>query len=430
MVSKRARLAVINAHDARKENKRDLTPPPRQRHGGVRYVKHHGPGDAIHAFMRRTPAHGFGALLQGKSTAGRIFWMLCTLLFYVFGIVALGMVISRYREYLYRQNISVRNTAVDFPTVTICNINPARVSQRHLGGAQFEAEVAELESNVQSKFQSQEYVDAVSSLKAGVTSPLHVGRESFAIALSKLNASEKVAMGHQLEDMVVSCTFADEDCDLDKLLLNVEEGEYSQWLHDGTALRVAVHERGSMPQPDVAGVVVSPSSQLTVRLTTTSFERLGSPYRAADCATENHFTATTFTENFGFDYTKSSEIEYGCGCYDARLQPTLASHPCEEQNREDLSCMMARTSEYEKGQSSCNCVDECRLASVEVHFMDVAQTQVKEVPVMEVPEALAQVGGMLRFFTGSTLLTGVEMATLFVNVFGLVCSSGSYVSVD
>lgn len=43
---------------------------------------------------------------------------------------------------------------------------------------------------------------------------------------------------------------------------------------------------------------------------------------------------------------------------------------------------------------------------------------------------LADIGGMIRFFTGATLITGVEVTVLMFSAFVLACSSGKYVNVE
>ena len=89
------------------------------------------------------------------------------------------------------------------PAVTFCNLNRARMSK--LNNSRFRFLASELP-----------FLFRKDGVQNGSTAPEGVSvadDRQFAFALSRLTAQEQKELGHQLEDMLISCVFHGESCD-------------------------------------------------------------------------------------------------------------------------------------------------------------------------------------------------------------------------
>ena len=239
-------------------------------------------------YIENTTTHGVVRIFTGKSKVRRLFWAI------VF-VSALGFCLANIGErirYLAGDPTTttvtqkVNRNGIWFPAVTICNVNVLKRSV-------FESMVDESMLNVLTSV----FVDRQSEM---------CYNETLIEYLNQSNLSyrhiQDVAR-HQAKDLIVSCTFAGEECshtDFSEvltrlgycytfnnggkhgdrpllksqgigvryglsLILNIEQDEYLEWpLGLNAGVMVAIHPQNYPPVPDDIGIAVPPGRNMFI----------------------------------------------------------------------------------------------------------------------------------------------------------------------
>ena len=92
----------------------------------------------LHRFAETTSLQGIPQINRSSSLTGKISWT-------IFFLAACGMVVYQlidvFTKYYKREtssSVKLDYAKLDFPSVTICNLNPIRKSQAHLAGESFQ----------------------------------------------------------------------------------------------------------------------------------------------------------------------------------------------------------------------------------------------------------------------------------------------------
>ena len=92
----------------------------------------------LHRFAETTSLQGIPHMNRSSSWIGKFLWT-------IFFLAACGMVVYQlidvFAKYYKREtssSVKLDYAKLDFPSVTICNLNPIRKSQAHLAGASFQ----------------------------------------------------------------------------------------------------------------------------------------------------------------------------------------------------------------------------------------------------------------------------------------------------
>ncbi|XP_052255006.1 amiloride-sensitive sodium channel subunit beta-like [Dreissena polymorpha] len=231
---------------------------------------------------------------------------------------------------------------------------------------------------------------------------------AFRTLYMNIRRNERVRLGHNITDMLLSCTFNGRVCDagmfrlhgtpeygncwtLDndkftvmtpgpegglKLVLYMESMEYLQGITTGYGARIQVHEPGTYPYPVHEGMHVPASMETSIGLKLVTVERLNGTY--GDCEWGADFQA-----KYGVRYTRRScysacvleDIVSTCGCHsdDAeyfaqRLNDSLGR--CESKN--ETACQAGVERRYETMVSVCPCPNPCNET---VYVKSVSQRQ-------------------------------------------------------
>ncbi|XP_069506265.1 acid-sensing ion channel 1-like [Ambystoma mexicanum] len=270
-----------------------------------------------------------------------------------------SQLIATFLRYPTQEKVTmVNNARLAFPAVTFCNLNRARMSK--LNSSRFRFLASEL------PFLSRKGGDQNASTKMPEEVSIANDRQ-FAFALSRLTAQEQRELGHQLEDMLISCIFHGEVCDQSFFtpLLNhklgncytfngqrgspqqpgarnaepdilnatkagvsygltmelfIEQSEYIETLSNTAGLRVALHSQWDMPFPEEEGVNVPPGQESDIGVVKVHVHRLEEPY-GSKCSRGEEIR-NYYSEVYGMAYSQEAckkscgqaKIIKNCGC--------------------------------------------------------------------------------------------------------------------
>ncbi|XP_059164359.1 degenerin-like protein unc-105 [Physella acuta] len=229
------------------------------------------------------------------------------------------------------------------------------------------------------------------------SSTLYQNEEQFRDLFSFQNKSIRSALGHQIQDMMLQCSFAGRKCvqsnftqiqsavygncytiEYDKfiarksgpsagleLTLFLETSEYIPGITNGKGLQLVVHEQGTVPFPEDEGIAINPGTQTLIGLRMVKITRLGEPY--GPC-----ISTSTFEVKYGIKYTRNAcqriceqqQIIDTCQCVDA-LHPQLIIYmnatnvqPCN--NITQMMCVTEVEFNYNASEDKCGCASPCR----------------------------------------------------------------------
>ncbi|KAK3083686.1 hypothetical protein FSP39_001469 [Pinctada imbricata] len=187
--------------------------------------------------------------------------------------------------------------------------------------------------------------------------------------MSKSDRNKRIEVGHQIQDMLISCSFDGYKCYADNftvisnedfgncftlqssfvstkagprsglsVILYMEGEEYLEGISQGYGARVVVHEQDSFPFPADRGLYLSPSYESHIGVKMTKISREGDPY--GKCT-----DGEAYRQQYGIKYSrlvcqslcKQNEIFKRCGCYDFISQVELI-HFMHGEATEDKFC--------------------------------------------------------------------------------------------
>uniref|UniRef100_A0A914VCY3 Uncharacterized protein n=1 Tax=Plectus sambesii TaxID=2011161 RepID=A0A914VCY3_9BILA len=86
--------------------------------------------EVVADFADHTTAHGFGNVLRCDSCSGKGVWIVAMLIAWTVCCIQLAVTIIAYLQYPTATTIAVQySSSVQFPAVTVCNLNAARWSK-------------------------------------------------------------------------------------------------------------------------------------------------------------------------------------------------------------------------------------------------------------------------------------------------------------
>ncbi|XP_075061406.1 epithelial sodium channel subunit beta-like [Mixophyes fleayi] len=308
---------------------------------------------------------------------------------------------ATYLHYPTQEKVTLVNSArLPFPAITLCNLNRARMSQLN-----------------SSKYQS--LIDHLSIMTnaEGDNGLLNHDKERYlAFALSQLSTQDQMALGHQLQDMLISCVFHDEACNesyftpfLNHKLGNcytfngprhqssktevevlnatkagfsygltmelfIEQHEYISSLSTSAGLRVVLHGQGKMPFPEDEGVNVPPGQESDIGVVKVHVKRLQEPY-SSRCSS-GHDIRNYYADVYGTDYSREAckkscahyKIIKNCGCrmWEFPAPPGCNVPLCNISEPSVNNCVETYEYKLSHDQLKCHCPLQCEEENFEL----------------------------------------------------------------
>ncbi|CAH1796367.1 unnamed protein product [Owenia fusiformis] len=350
--------------------------------------------DIVSEFANDTATNGVPNIARAGSIPRRIIWTIIVL-------VAAGWMFTQLAQsfitYYKRPHSTLLtetfSSKIYFPAVTICNINPVRESQIYLSNS---TEIEALLRPTSQKEGSERFSQLTELQRSMQTLP----------------TSSLQAMGHLPETMIMSCTYAGEDCSYSdftmftnykygncitynagpdivtssqagaqhglSLELFVEENEYLT-LTDTVGFKVSIERQNKALFPEETGIFVPVGARTALSLKRQEIIRLPDPY-SSDCW--NLTANQSIYDNAYSDETEPSPKNYTrlaclktcyqlnlitqCACLSHKIKTRGTAYDKANVNLEELdfcnltdSCYLKVKDDYEDGSLDCNCNSEC-----------------------------------------------------------------------
>lgn len=360
---------------------------------------------------------------------------------------------SKYFDYKKHTQINIGFSTLNFPAVTVCNVNIMRQSQSNKSSEEIQLLLDEVDlesllaqaksfepdsetidyedygdysasdtsSSNSTEVQTVTFFDdfnisaALNYVRYTVednfynefgkgsweaisnASSSSTAEDIFRDMFSKMPKKTREEVGHQLDDMLLKCSFAGRKCILgnftrrhsanygncytlenDKfisrksgpaggleMILYLETNEYLEGVTSGKGAQVVIHEQGTLPFPDEEGIAVTAGEQTMIGLRQMQITRLDGDY--GPCKSVDDFRQTyniKYTRNTCLKICQQNLIIQSCQCYDEinqdindvmKLSDKIS--PCR--NAAQLTCVTGVKWRFDDNASSCNCDSPC-----------------------------------------------------------------------
>ncbi|XP_054756186.2 amiloride-sensitive sodium channel subunit beta-like [Lytechinus pictus] len=355
--------------------------------------------------MASTGAHGIPNIQRASNLWRRLIWVLLFCGGVSVVVWQVTTLIITFFSFGVDVNIDyVRQRAIKFPAVTVCNLNPVPISK-----AGYVLNLASDNPNSTSMFRGLLPHNNSASESTGYQDWGNVNFDELDTRVSNLQVAQGIIgstayenrseTGHDLDDMLLDCDFENYPCtpgnfshfynylygncftfnsgEFEKLLtvskvgplyglsleLYIQQSEYISSLQPSAGLRLLVHDQNEMPFPEDQGINLAPGAHASVGLSMAYLERLGTPY--TNCSSEFK-PGNIFKDKFRhLDYSRSacekncyfSEVMRVCGCADVKYNYNNSATPCDS---DKAVCVSEVEENYTSGMLACGCTMPCR----------------------------------------------------------------------
>ncbi|XP_046584648.1 amiloride-sensitive sodium channel subunit alpha-like [Haliotis rubra] len=303
-------------------------------------------------FAESTSFMGIPKIWASPRLVFKIMWTLFFLGATTVMIIQLVELFTTFYKYPVKTSVKLGFTALPFPAVTICNMNPIKLSKAKLLSCELQ-KTLEIPTEYQSEecvnitntvdlseFTETEYVCDESGCyeeEAGGLDTFYVRRELIANYLAAEYPEVRKDVGHHLESMLIECSLNGRSCDASKfttflsndlgncftlrskglqatksgpesglsMVINLESEEFIETFKTGYGLRVVIHDNGTRPFPGSEGFTVSAGSETSIAL---KLVRNDSTTRGGDYGKCND--SLIFKKKFGVAYTERACREF------------------------------------------------------------------------------------------------------------------------
>ncbi|XP_038078588.1 amiloride-sensitive sodium channel subunit alpha-like [Patiria miniata] len=351
----------------------------------------------VASLLENTGAHGIPNIKRAPNNFRKIFWTALFLTGVAMFIWQTSWLVTRYYSYGVDTKMEISSDRmVEFPAVTICNLNPIKsdfledlVDQ----GVPLPPSLTRPKRGYGDDSEEEEFDDRFEMLGDAVE------------LVAAFRYNDRRASGHLLRDMLLRCAFQGKPCHARDftffyhylygncyifnagpdpntttpryfvtragplygltLELYIEQDQYMENVQPAAGARVVVHARHDMPFPDDEGVSVSPGQETFIGFKRTNFTRLNYPY--TNCTLVADGNATIF--NVPLPHVRYSQracendcyyqnLTKECGCADVRFRYDDDVPLCSNTTQED--CKNSVEMKYLAGNLDCTCTPPCR----------------------------------------------------------------------
>ncbi|KAI8785652.1 degenerin unc-8 [Biomphalaria glabrata] len=328
---------------------------------------------------------------------------------------------ARYFDYTKHAEIDMSFAVLTFPAITICNVNIMRYSKLNNASQEIQDLVASIKEKYDSVLAADDYTDLNNIDTTNITideydpqlgdyyqgvddsAPSDVDTSVFGKAESKfqdlfsyMDTETQRYTGHQIDDLIVSCTFGGAACrnfrnftqtttasygncytvENNKfiarrsgpdggleLVLFLEIDEYIPGITSGQGAQIVIHEQGTYPFP-AEGISISAGDQTVIGIKQMKINRLGDPYNECTQPEDTIASKYSYTRNLCQKKCLLLKIIQTCKCYYQEYQSlnsilnvssTTKSCKTAEQNK----CRANVTAKFNDEENSCNCYNPC-----------------------------------------------------------------------
>ncbi|XP_060068783.1 amiloride-sensitive sodium channel subunit alpha-like [Ylistrum balloti] len=393
-----------------------------------------GDADTLKGILKdlgeNTSVHGIPKILTSKNKIFKIFWLLVFMVTFGYLCFQMYALFADYYSYPVETTVSLDFSAIQYPAVTFCNMNPLKKSMlnetplllqnalnpRKTGFSQgdntADADDQDDYYNYDYYYQDEEYQDEINEYFANPNPLLEeylrlqspdvpkdkwVERiDKFKVEYRKLSNDQREIYGHQLSDMMVSCSFNKRRCNSSyfhhtvnvdygncytlesnnlvarkaghlyglQLILNLEVSEYITSLTSAYGIKLVVHQPMTVPYPSVEGITLSSRQETTMSLKTIEVHRLGGNYGSCK---------NSFVQDNGQLYSQTSclnlclqqNVIRKCKCLPSAIEGSTYRPEyrqlsyCEFEDFKKMVCQFEMEKQQLEGSLNCDCPTLC-----------------------------------------------------------------------
>lgn len=379
----------------------------------------------VERFAEKTSMQGVPYINSSKFWYAKLLWTILLLSCTAGMTLHLYYLINQFLQWPIQTKIELGFSNLNFPAVTICNVNPIRNSKVYMASEHLQSLLAELEmtslygddnAENSTKRRRKRFVDELSNVNTSGYDNYKDGLDyddeefeygsdvDFRVQIMELfthlyreeDRDVKIDMGHQLDQMLISCTIGKYKCYADNftllqhdtygncytlqsnklkisksgpmhgltLVMYMDKEEYLKQLNEGYGARLLIHDRNTFPFPAEEGFFVPSSSETQIGVRMVVIQRKGKPY--GNCI-HDHYTA-----KYGFKYTRplcqtlcvQEKIFQKCGCY--QEDSNELNWQINNKNlrycdtRKEVICMLKEVNNQNKNKDNCQCLNPCK----------------------------------------------------------------------
>lgn len=331
-------------------------------------------GEIARHFCVNTSAHGWYRVGDTENNAGRTLWIILTVGALACSALHLTLLVVEYLTYPYEIQWKLVTTKIMFPSVTVCNVLPFSVSSAALLMADNTSELYRYHDLVTDL---DRFDDVAANYNKSAEFARLKHRLNQPIAYFENIGAESLMLGHQIDDMLLSCSFGDlKTCGVQNFSLyqnptyyncytltggndtaqdttalvasstgpnqglsivaylendsglNITNATYYTLSAIGNAmgLRVTIHQPGTRPSPLDRGYDVPPGYSASFGMRLRRYKRLGGAYGPCENV-ENSSDGQNGGSSEPFSYTfhdcqldcQQQFVMTQCGCISASL---------------------------------------------------------------------------------------------------------------
>lgn len=375
-------------------------------------------------FADKTAMQGVGYINSAKSWYSKAIWVSLLLVAMGWMFFHLFYLITQFTDLPVQTKISLGFNNLQFPAVTLCNMNVVKFSELPTTSVAFQSLVAltqpsrfkpedRIPGGRKKRFVSEfddlgnltdygDYYDDPSfrddAFKDAQKDNLYEVENTFKNLYLAMPRGVRVRAGHQIQDMLLSCSFNGFKCfPVNFTLVNtaeygncftIESGnfitknpgpktgltlifytqndEFLEGISQGYGMRLQIHEPGTFPMPDEEGIFLSSSFESHIGLRLTDITRITPPHR--EC-------------NDGIEFKKVNKMQYSrsvcrifceqgqslsqCGCYSHDYKEFFFFSNNTNQNKwcktqQEIRCLATVMKEFGMQKRTCSCLNPCK----------------------------------------------------------------------
>ena len=423
-------------------------------------------------WAEKSTIHGVDHVFIGQSFIRRSLWLLVLLgpLFLCFCGVRNRSITFSHRPTVTTVTVQRNENGLPFPAVTICNLNPVQKSyadERNISDTLrflLNADLALL-SGLPASFQQEECYDILNKTK-GVQSNLTIYdiykegvipsttfiqscifgngndcRSDLQLVLTTSGPCYTFNGYHNEPDKIVKSTGFRYGL---RMIINISQSEYIQSDNGDAGIKVVLHNRSKVPDPDASGIAIPPGQHAYVAIYP---ERLVSCPELLECASEH--TSLEFFPQRKYSLSACRINEYykrsleTCGCTDI-AEPSVSTQNCTLNSSCCLAEALMTTKQALKCLPGCDKfvykpsvsyskypsivlakdissffmnqspeVIESNILALNVYFGSLHTTLSKTELTFGSTALIADIGGLFALFLGVSIISLIKIIFLF-----------------
>ncbi|XP_078375692.1 bile acid-sensitive ion channel-like [Oculina patagonica] len=420
--------------------------------------------DQVREFCADTTAHGLARAAAAKSWPARLFWIAIFIFAATFSVWQISRSVEAYFEYRTKTEVFlVSKERLRFPAVTVCNINPFKLSK--IENTPVWKSVATSRKHdsfdsIKEALMTNVLVNITDSFNNDAWKMGNLGDELIALRRfpgnnSHLYCSHK-NFSHYFDMIYGNCfTFNGSSSRVTEpghrqgfqMNLFINANEYTGMLAESVGALVSIHSPYVEPVIDENSIFVAPGSAIYVSLHVQNVSLLGHPFNGGNCTNNISYSQMSCLRN-----CIASKMRSRCGCSSVvlRQQPL-----CDPFNEKQAKCL----DDVKQNQDfrNCSCDPPCNrlhylhtvsnsvwpskshmpgllkvlerkenigklvtnldsarenLARLNIHFASLEVTNIEQSPAITDGTLMGDIGGQLGLFIGVSCITLVEFLDL------------------